>query len=156
MNNYIIRPITLNDYPKIKDIDEQTQIQYLGQDKWKLLSPSKKKTHLVSRQPNYTGFVKSAYSFLIEKEDEVVGFIFAYETIPMYGEVYCEYIAIKPSFQGQGLGGQLYKKLLKVAKKNKIKRVWSLINLDNPNSIKAHVKAGFKLDDRKEAVFKVC
>ncbi|HWS48811.1 MAG TPA: GNAT family N-acetyltransferase [Candidatus Methanoperedens sp.] len=155
MHNYTIRLLTSVDYPSIKNIDEQTQIQYLGQDKWGQLSPSKKKTHLVSRQPNYNGFVKSGYSFLIEDATEILGFIFAYETIPMYGEVYCEYIAIKPSFQGQGLGRQLYKKLLEVAKKNKIKRVWSLINLDNPNSIKAHEKVGFKLSDRKEAVFKV-
>jgi len=152
MTNYIVRPITSLDYKAVNEIDVLTQIQYLGEENWNQLSQKEKESHLVSRQPNYDGFVKSGYSFLVESEGQVLGFILAFETIPVYQEVCCEYVAISPSSQGQGIIALLYQELIKISQKNNIKKVWGLINLDNPNSIKAHLKSGFKLNDRKEAV----
>lgn len=152
MTDYFIRPITFDDYSSIREIDILTQIQYLGQKKWEELILAEKETHLVCRQPNFDGYVKSGYSLLIESESKIIGFILAFETVPIYQEVYCEYVAVDPSWQGKGIGVLLYKNLIEIAKKNNIKKIWSLINIDNPNSIKAHLKAGFKLNDRKEAV----
>lgn len=153
MISYTVRPITSSDYKAVNEIDVSTQIQYLGQKKWNKLTPKEKESHLESRQPNYDGFVKSGYSLLVESEGKVLGFILAFETIPVYQEVYCEYVAIDPSSQGKGIVALLYQELIQIAKKNNIKKIWGLINLDNPNSIKSHLKSGFKLDDRKEAVF---
>lgn len=152
MTNYNVRPITSSDYKAVNKIDILTQIQYLGQEKWNNLTPKEKESHLESRQPNYDGFVKSGYSLLVESEGVVLGFILAFETVPVYQEVYCEYVAIDPQSQGKGIVALLYKELIQIAKKNNIKKVWDLINLDNPNSLKAHLKSGFKMNDRKEAV----
>lgn len=155
MTNILVRPITIADYKTVNEIDVLTQIQYLGKEKWDKLSLEKKETHLVVRQPDYDGFVKSGYSLLAESKGKIFGFILAFETVPVYKELYCKYIAIDPSYQGQGIGVLLYKNLIEIASKNNIKKVWSIINPDNPNSIKAHLKSGFKLNDRKETVFEI-
>ena len=57
--------------------------------------------------------------------------------------------------QGKGIGLLLYQKLIKKAKQTGIKKIWSLINIDNSQSIKLHEKIGFKLNDRKEAILDV-
>lgn len=149
---YLIRPILDKDYLSIKEIDELTQIQYLGLTEWNKKSQKQKTAHLISREPFYEGFVNSGYSFLIEQNGQTIGFILAYETIPIYKRVFCEYVAITPNKQGQGLGKLLIQKLIKTAKTNNIQTISSFINLDNPNSIKTHINSGFKIKDRKEAV----
>lgn len=153
MTEQIVRPITLNDYDSIRKVDIETQIQYLGQEKWGQLTSEEKETHLVVQQNNFNDFVKNGFCFLVENKNKIFGFILAYETVPVYQEVYCKYIAVSPINQGKGIGIMLFEKLIETARKNNIKRVWSLINLDNPNSINAHLKAGFEIKDRKEAEY---
>ncbi|MFA5895067.1 MAG: GNAT family N-acetyltransferase [Candidatus Shapirobacteria bacterium] len=148
-----IRPIGSTDFSAIRHVDELTQIQYLGDEQWAKLTSIEKELCLVSRQPNFDGYVNSGYSFLVEIDNNVVGFIFAYETVPVYHEVYIEYIAIDPTHQGSGVAQKLFDHLTSVAKKNGIKKIWSLINLENVKSLKAHSKAGFRHVDRKEAIF---
>ena len=147
MTSFLVRPIEVTDYKDLKEIDILTQIQYLGQEKWDRLSREEKETHLVIQQPDYDGFAKSGYSLLAESEGKILGFILAFETVQVHQELYCKYIAVNPSCQGQGIGVMLFKNLIDIAKKNNIKKIWSLINPDNPNSIKAHLKVGFKLND---------
>ena len=59
---------------------------------------------------------------------------------------------VSPKTQGKDIGLLLYQKLIKKAKQAGIKKIWSLINIDNPQSMKLHEKIGFKLNDRKEAI----
>lgn len=132
-------------------VDILSQIQYLGQQTWDKFSPEEKETHLVIQPANFEDFVKNGYCFLVESGNDILGFILAYETIPVYQEIYVKYIAVDPSRQGQGIGSSLYKNLIATASKNNIKKIWGIINLDNPKSIKAALKAGFNLNDRKEA-----
>lgn len=153
MSTINIRPIDRSDFSTVRHIDELTQIQYLGIDQWNTLTPVEKELSLVSRQPNFDGYVNSGYCFLLEFDDVAVGFIFAYETVPVYHEVYIEYIAIDPVHQGSEVAQLLFDHLTKVAKKNGVKKIWSLINLENIKSLKAHSKAGFRHVDRKEAIF---
>jgi len=148
-----VRRINSNDFSAIRHLDELTQIQYLGNEHWSRLNPGEKEMCLVSRQPNFDGYVKSGYCFLSEMDGVAVGFVFAYETIPVFHEVYIEYIAIDPAHQGMGVSQILFDHLTKEAQKNGIKKIWSLINLENMKSIKAHSKAGFIHVDRKEAIF---
>jgi L-amino acid N-acyltransferase YncA len=134
-------------------VDIETQIQYLGQEKWEQLTSEEKETHLVVWQTNFNDFINNGFCFLAETDGKIIGFILAYETVPVYQEIYCRYIGISPIWQGKGIGVLLFEKLIQIAKENKMKKVWSLINPDNPNSIKAHQKAGFELKDRKEAEY---
>lgn len=152
MNNIIIRQITKADYEGIRRVDILTQKQYL-REKWEKLSEAEKEEHLVSRQNEFNINVRSGYGFVACLNNEIVGFIFAHETRPFRGNIYIRYIGINPDYQGRGIGLVLYKELIKNAKKNNIKKITALINLDNPNSAKLHRKTGFSLKDRKEAIY---
>lgn len=155
MIDQIIRPITSNDYGAIREIDIETQIQYLGQEKWEQMTEEKKEANLVIQENNFEDFVKNGFCFSAESDGKIIGFILAYETVPVYEEVFCQYIAISPASQGKGVGGLLFEKLIETARERKMKKVWSLINPDNPNSMMSHQKAGFELKDRKEAEYKI-
>jgi len=54
-----------------------------------------------------------------------------------------------------GMGLTLYESLIKKARETGISVIETVINIDNPNSIKLHEKAGFTLQDRKVAVLKL-
>lgn len=150
MNNIIIRELRKQDYKGVHDVDILTQKQYLG-EKWGKLSEAEKEDHLVSRRSEFDINVNSGYGFTARLDNKIVGFIFAHETLPFRGNIYIRYIGIYPKYQGQGIGLLLYQGLIKKAKKNNIKKITALINLDNPKSMKLHQKAGFTLRDRKQA-----
>jgi len=150
MNNIVIRQLTKQDYKEVHKVDILTQKQYLGV-KWNNLSNTEKEKHLVSRKNEFDINVSSGYGFVASLNNEIIGFILAYETKPFLGNIYIRYIGINTKYQGYGVGLLLYKELIKKARKNNIKRITALINLDNPNSVKMHKKAGFTLRDRKQA-----
>lgn len=150
MNNIVIRQLVKQDYEGIRKVDILTQKQYLG-TKWNNLSTSEKNKHLVSRKNEFDINVHSGYCFVASLNNEIVGFILAYETQPFLGNIYIRYIGIDTKYQGRSIGLLLYKELINKARKNNIKNITALINLDNPNSMKLHKKAGFNLRDRKQA-----
>lgn len=151
MDNIIVRELTKQDYQDVRGVDILTQKQYLG-GKWKKLSLAEKDEHLVSRRSEFDINVNTGYGFVACLDNKIIGFIFAHETLPFRGNIYIRYIGINPKYQGQGMGLLLYQELIKKVKENNIKKITTLINLDNPNSIKLHQKAGFSLKDRKEAI----
>ena len=151
LQKIIVRQLKLKDHSEVKEVDELTQYQYLGK-KWKKFSKAKKEKHLVSRKSEFNINVDTRYGFVAVLNDKVIGFSFAYETLPFSGTLYVRHIAIKPKFQGKGVGPLLFKAMIKKAKSERIKKIWSMINTDNPNSIKLHKKVGFTLKVRKEAV----
>lgn len=151
MYNITIRQLTKQDYEGIRKVDILTQKQYL-KEKWDNLSNIEKEKHLVSRESEFEKNVNSGFCFVASLNDKIIGFILAYETRPFLGNIYIRHIAINPKYQRRGIGLLLYKELVKKARKNNIKKITALINLDNPNSIKLHEKTGFTLRDRKEAI----
>lgn len=72
-------------------------------------------------------------------------------TLPFEDKVYIKHIAIDPALQGRGIGVFLYGKLIEKVKKNSVREIVALINLDNPKSIRLHEKLEFDLKDRKQA-----
>lgn len=154
MAKIIIRKLKLSDYSGVRQVDELTQCQYLG-EKWEKFSLNEKERHLVSRKKEFEINVKTGYSLVATMNKKIVGFLLAHETLPFRGTLYIHHIAIEPNFQGKGVGVLLYKQLIKLAKLSKIKNITALINTDNPKSIKLHKKLGFKLQDRKEAILEV-
>lgn len=151
MNNIIIRQLTNQDYEEVHQVDILTQKQYLG-PKWDNLSDKEKEQHLISRKKEFLINVNCRYSFVAIQNNIIIGFIFAYETQPFLGNIYIRYISINTKYQRKGVGLLLYNELIKKARKNNVKKITASINLDNPNSIKLHKKAGFILKDRKQAV----
>lgn len=154
MKNLVIRKLLQKDYKAVREVDIQTQRQYLG-NKFDLMNKKGREKHLVSRKNEFAINLESGYCFVASLNDKIIGFILAHETQPFLGNIYIRYIGINPQYQGHGIGMFLYKELIKKARKNKIEKITALINLDNPYSMKLHKKAGFNLKDRKEAVLQL-
>ncbi|MCL5969986.1 MAG: GNAT family N-acetyltransferase [Patescibacteria group bacterium] len=153
MRDIVIRVIKSSDYRAVRKIDEQTQLQYLG-EKWKAFTLTKKEDHLVSRKKDFSINVNSGFSLVATIDKIIIGFLFAYE-LPFLGIIHIYHIAIEPKYQGKGIGILMYKKLITVAKSRNIKRIGALINKDNPNSIKLHKEIGFTLTDVKKASLEI-
>ena len=115
MQQIKVKLIQQEDYKGVHWVDELTQIQYLGK-KWKNLSSKKKTECLVSRKEDFKTYVDSGFSLVAYVENNVVGFLFAYENSPFKDSIYVSHIAIDPELQGQGIGQLLYKKLILIAK----------------------------------------
>ena len=149
--NTTIRLMTVDDYSQVHRVDILTQKQYLG-TKFDQMSKKEQDSHLVSRKSEFQINVDSGYCFVALNNKKIIGFLLAYETLPFRNTLYIHYIGVNPKTQGKGIGLLLYQKLIKKAKQAGIKKIWSLINIDNPQSMKLHEKIGFKLNDRKEAI----
>lgn len=149
-----IRQLELGDYQGLRNVDIQTQIQYLG-DKWHQLTSLGQEEHLVSRKSEFHINLETGYCFVAIQDTQVVGFVLAHETLPFKDTIFIRHIAILPALQSQGVGTQLVNAVIAKAKDSGIKKIWSLINTDNPPSIKLHQKLGFKLNDRKEATIEM-
>ena len=147
----VVREMRNNDYNDVREVDEQTQRQYHG-SRWDQFSEQEKEDHLKSRKSEFAINFKSGFCFVAERNRKIIGFIFAYETLPFRGKLHIHHIAITPEYQNQGIGIFLYKTLIEKAKKKHIKKIIARINLDNPASIRLHEKIGFHLKDRKEAI----
>jgi len=153
--NITIRPMTVDDYEQVHKVDILTQRQYLGV-KFDRMIEEEKDSHLVSRKSEFQINVDTGYCFVAEDEKKsIVGFVLAHETLPFHGKLYIRYIGVKPEIQGQGIGELLYKKLIEKAQQTSIKEVVGLVNNDNPHSIRLFEKAGFKLNDRKQAILEL-
>jgi len=153
--NITIRPVTINDYEQVRDVDILTQRQYLGK-KFDEMNEEEQNLHLVSRKSEFQINVDTGYCFVAEDEKKnIFGFVLAHETLPFRGTLFVHYIGVRPKVQGQGIGELLYKKLIEKAEQTGIKKITGLVNIDNPNSIKLFEKVGFKLSDRKEAVLEL-
>lgn len=146
--------MTTDDYNQIREVDIFTQRQYLGQS-FDQMSKEDQDTHLVSRKSEFEINLNTGYCFVAVENKKIIGFLLAYETLPFKGTIYIRYIGLRPEYQGKGVGLLLYGKLIEKAKHTGIKKIWALINLDNPKSMKLHLKAGFKLSDRKEAILEI-
>ena len=152
--NIVIRPMILSDYSQVHKVDTLTQLQYLG-NKFNEMKPDEQETHLVSRKSEFAINVDTGYCFVAENNGEIIGFTLAHETLPFRGTLYIRYVGINPAYQGKGIGFLLLKKVIERAKDTNIRTIRSLINTDNPASIKLHEKAGFKISPREQAVLEL-
>jgi len=145
-----IRELESKDFLQLREIDDLTLKMYIG-DKWDNYTEEEKDKFRKSRKSEFEINVNTGYSFVAEEGSKILGFIFAYETLPFKGTVYIRHIAVHPDFQSQSVGEKLFNRLINKAKANGIKKISSGINIDNPSSIRLHEKVGFKLVDRKGA-----
>ena len=156
ITNIIIRPMMMDDYSQVREVDTLTQQQYLG-SKFNAMKPQEQESHLVSRKSNFAINVDTGYCFVakIKNTSKVIGFVFAHETLPFRGTLFISYVAINPLYQGKGIGLSLLGKIIEKAKRNNIRVIQSLINTDNQPSSKLHQKAGFKISLRNQAVLEL-
>lgn len=151
MEKINIRAMQSDDYLGVRAIDELTQRQYLGA-LWDQLLEGEQQAHLQSRQSEFDLNLQTGYCFVGIANAMVVGFVLAHEILPFRNTVYIRHIAIHPAYQGNGIGPLLYKAVIGKARERGMEKIATLINLDNPRSMKLHAKMGFDLIDRKEAI----
>lgn len=154
MDDIVVRELAAEDYNGVRRVDELTQRQYRGA-LWDQLSDADKEQHLVSRRADFAIYLKTSYCSVASIDNEIAAFLFAYEVLPFGGVIHITYIAVSPEYQGKSIGLLLYRQLIDKARRNGITEITALINLDNPSSMKLHHKAGFALQDRKEAKLKL-
>ena len=152
--NITIRPMIMSDYSQVRKVDILTQQQYLG-NKFNEMKNEEQETHLVSKRSEFSINVDTGYCFVAKINGEIIGFILAHETLPFHGVLFIHYIGINPAYQDKGIGLLLFKRIIEKAKENNISVIRSLINTDNPPSIKLHKKAGFKISLRKQAILEL-
>lgn len=152
--NITIRPMAITDYKGVNQVDIATQKQYLGNE-FDVMSKNEKQKHLVSRKSEFLINVNTGFCFVAEDNGKIVGFLLAHEALPFHGTLYIRYIGLIPDYQGKGIGLLLYQTLIEKAKQTGIKKIWGLINIDNPQSARLCEKAGFALKDRKEAILEL-
>lgn len=146
-----IKDLEKSDFEGINQVDRLTQKQYLKEN-WDQMSEEEKQTHLVSRSEDFGKYLNIGFSFVAILNKKIVGFILVSDILPDSKKLFIQYIAIDPQEQGKKIGRLLLSKLKIEAKKNNIKEITALINLDNPYSIKLHQAMGYTIEDRKEAV----
>ena len=154
MSNIKIRELQLKDHKGVKEIDELTQRIYRGK-KWDTLNEKEKEEFITSRKSEFKINCKTGFSFVAIKDNKVVGFLFAYETLPFKNKILIHHIAVHPDFQRNGIGKRLYEALINKAKTKDKKEIEALINLDNPPSIKLHKEVRFKVTNWKRAILKL-
>jgi len=154
MEEIEIRELRSEDEDAVRGVDITTQRQYLG-NKWDEMNEEEQEAHLVLKRSEFLVNIGTGFGFVAESGGRIVGFVLAHETLPFRGSVYIRHIAIVPGFQGREIGGKLLEAVIEKAKSMGMKKVWSMINTDNPRSMKMHEKVGFKLRDRKEAVYEI-
>lgn len=149
----IIKKLTKNDKIGVQEIDQLTQRSYL-KEKWDRFSFEEKQAHLVSTD-DYFQFFCNSFSQVAYYDESIVGFLFADKIGPSIGTIYIHHVAVNPDMHRQGVGESLIKSCIVSARRQGAKKILSLINPDNPPSIKLHQKVGFKIVDWKKAVLKL-
>jgi len=81
------------------------------------------------------------FSICCEYSGEVIGFAFIHLKNKAYGELG---IVVRDGFQGRGIGSRLMKKIIGLARKNKLKKIHLTVLADNYKAIKLYEKFGFK------------
>ncbi|MCR4284511.1 MAG: GNAT family N-acetyltransferase [archaeon] len=150
MDKVIIRDLRFKDFEGVREIDNLTQRIYLGK-KWDSFSVLKKEKYLVSRKSEFKMNCKTKYSLVALIKNKLVGFIFAYETLPFKDKIYVRHLAVHPDFQKQMIGKKLYEAFIKNVRLSSKKEIEAGINPDNLPSISLHEKMGFNVIDWKKA-----
>jgi len=69
--------------------------------------------------------------------------------------LWIEYIVVQSEFRKKGIGFALLCKLIDHAKRSGINCIYTTIYPDNKASIGLHLKAGFEIENRKIASYKI-
>lgn len=98
------------------------------------------------------------YNLLVAKiKDEVIGFAYnsKFKEKPAYITSSEVTVYIKPGSERNGLGGKLYESLLSKISASNLHRLYAVITIPNPASIRLHKKFGFNIiGTMKEVGFK--
>jgi ribosomal protein S18 acetylase RimI-like enzyme len=84
-------------------------------------------------------------SLILEKEEEIIGFLIGFLSQTHLQEAYIHFVGIHPDFRGQGLGKSLYQKFFEVIHGYDRQTVKCVTSPLNKNSIEFHLSLGFEI-----------
>lgn len=154
MNTIKVRRLQQRDYQDVREVDELTQRLYRGK-KWHTFSKEEKEACMPSRKKEFKINCQTSFSFVAIKNNKVVGFLLAYETLLFKNKIVIRHLAVHPDFQKQGIGKKLYNTVIRKAKTRGVEEIETGINPDNLPSIKLHQKVGFEVNAWKKAILKL-
>jgi L-amino acid N-acyltransferase YncA len=156
----IIRELEAKDYEVYKRLFDESYSEYLEFLKRENPLQYQKERHESGEvtSARFDSYVKTGSSFVAEEEGKVIGYVASQIVHFMHGVdklLWIEYIVVQQKFRKRGVGLALLHKLIDYAKQSSIDRIYTTISLDNEASIKLHLKAGFNVEDRKIASYKI-
>ena len=84
-------------------------------------------------------------SFIIERDDELVGFLIGFLSQSNTDEGYIHFAGVHPDYRGMGIGEYLYEQFYKVCKENKRNIIRACTSPVNKGSIEFHKRIGFQI-----------
>ena len=151
---FVVRCLVPDDFEGVRLVDVSTQRVYHGEN-WDGYGLEEREAYLKSRASEFQVHCETGFSFVVELEGRVVGFLFGYENLPYGDELVVRHVAVEPEYQGQGVGKMLLTALTEKAASENKKAIRSWINIDNPISIRLHENCGFEVTDWKRAYLKI-
>ena len=85
-------------------------------------------------------------SFIVEEEDEIIGFLVGFLSQSYSNEAYIHFVGIHPEYRGKGIGKQLYNQFFDTIKHNGRNIVRCVTSSVNKASIAYHTKMGFEIE----------
>jgi GNAT superfamily N-acetyltransferase len=84
-------------------------------------------------------------SFVVEKDDELLGFLIGFLSPSRVNEGYIHFAGVHPDYRGVGIGAFLYDQFFGICKENGRKIIKACTSPVNTGSIEFHKKMGFKI-----------
>jgi L-amino acid N-acyltransferase YncA len=84
-------------------------------------------------------------SFVIEKDNELIGFLSGFVSQTYDKEAYIHFVGVHPDYRQHGIGGQLYRLFFDTVKKKGCNTVRAVTSPVNKNSVAYHTKIGFEI-----------
>jgi GNAT superfamily N-acetyltransferase len=85
-------------------------------------------------------------SFLLERDDEVIGFLIGFLSQSRPAEAYIHFVGVAPDVRRHGLGALLYKRFFALARARQRTEVHCVTSPGNTRSLAFHRGLGFELE----------
>ncbi|MDX8364569.1 GNAT family N-acetyltransferase [Cytobacillus sp. IB215665] len=123
----------------LKETDYQTIISVVN-DWWN----GRKMDHMLPML-FFTHFQNT--SFVIEEQDEIVGFIIGFVSQSQQNEAYIHFVGVHPQYRELGIAKKLYEQFFTTVKQHGCQIVKCITSPVNTNSIAFHQKMGFQIEE---------
>lgn len=84
-------------------------------------------------------------SFIVEKDDQIVGFLVGFFSPSLPDEAYIHFVGVHPDYRKQGIAQTLYERFFNLMKQNHRNIVRCVTAPINKTSIEFHTHMGFKI-----------
>ncbi|MBG9812322.1 hypothetical protein ABD68_12170 [Bacillus endophyticus] len=85
-------------------------------------------------------------SFIVEEENQIVGFLIGFLSQSHLNEAYIHFVGVHPEYRGKGVGRRLYNHFFDVVRQNGRDTIRCITSPINKGSIAYHTKMGFEIE----------